>query len=80
MRFEAHLECLPGSTQVHQHHGLDAGEEKEASPGRTQATVVRQSLKVQLKVASSQLWMVEKWPNKTAGLPQAHVTAIVLEH
>lgn len=59
MRFEAHLECLPGSTQVRQHHGLDAGEEKEASPGRTQATVVRQSLKVQLKVASSQLWMVE---------------------
>lgn len=59
MRFEAHLECLPGSTQVRQHHGLDAGEEKEASPGRTQATAVRQSLKVQLKVASSQLWMVE---------------------
>lgn len=41
MRFEAHLECLPGSTQVRQHHGLDAGEEKEASPGRTQATAVQ---------------------------------------
>lgn len=34
MRFEAHLECLPGSTQVRQHHGLDAGEEVvgEAEP------------------------------------------------
>lgn len=59
--------------------GWMQGREKEASPGKTQATGVWWSLKVQLKAAASRLQTAEKWPNKIAGLPQAHVTAIVLE-
>lgn len=35
MWFEAHLEALPSSIQVHQQHGQDAREEGEASLGRT---------------------------------------------
>ena len=61
VEFEAHLEGLPGSIRVWQHHGLDAGEGKGGLPmWGPKLLGVWWSLILQLKLAPSQLWMGER--------------------